>query len=127
MQKDNTPPFVHWATKGRNLVSFLLGGKLLKKIIKRQLSGGSVTKNAVGGLRSKLNSKMAVLPTQILLVVWFNIVRHKTKTTEQFILNHQNIAEKFFRIKTKRKKYAKPLRQEQFFSHPNIWRNVAEC
>jgi hypothetical protein len=35
MQKDNTPPFVHWATKGRNLVSFLLGGKLLKKLDKK--------------------------------------------------------------------------------------------
>jgi hypothetical protein len=76
---------------------------LLKKLIKRQLSGGSVTKNAVGGLRSKLNSKMAVLPTQILLVVWFNIVRHKTKTTERFILNHQNIAEKILGLKQRGK------------------------
>jgi hypothetical protein len=59
-------------------------------------------KNVVGGLRSKLNSKMAVLHTQISLVVWFHIIGYKQKRRTIHTESSEHCRE-VFRIKTKRK------------------------
>lgn len=46
--------------------------------------------------------------------------------TEKLKLNYRNIRRENLWIFNEEENYAILFRQEQWFSHPNIWRNVAE-